>query len=597
MQSSSLRDYFQNKDKDFIGINKVVDEIFTYNATDVLVQAIWELPIVIQWPESVVNYKFTTQHGDISFGVMFVAAPEEDDPEVEDLEVETVEEISRVPSSTDSIEGSFQVPYEGVIFFLWDNNFDWSSVKKLSYHIEVKQPSFTIPDEIRSTECFKELKDVTEHLDILYNKQADAQDYLEHNLANVSFLQEHVRTIQQKLANKTDDLLILESEINKIEKVININESANLGLCIRSLNRETLSLVLSFVPFDQCYLLVCKYWRDIFIENEKLKRIQRSNHIIPAKALNKLSKLEIKRMLFDIQLQQKKGSSDSSSINGHHFVHSVSSLLHDPFDSRQSLELSKSQSIGGDSAKKQHDLLLDSSSLSDYSTSLDEEAISSISKQNISPHVDPASSIHQQLKPHLQVSADHLLPEISNHQIVLVKSKQEEESERLSRRSFKSFTQHKITANIAHAKSADQNEDPDGLDRKDLDHVGKEQKKAPMKNKKELLQHVQKIRSEQQLDSIIEYLNVGFNKIDQLNLEKRRIKKLIRAWNASYLRQHDRLPTSSERRGHLRELHEEYQQITLALKIRKEKMEETLKKVGLSKEEFEDIRNNKFHNW
>jgi len=37
--------------------------------------------------------------------------------------------------------------------------------------------------------------------------------------------------------------------------------------------------------------------------------------------------------------------------------------------------------------------------------------------------------------------------------------------------------------------------------------------------------------------------------------------------------------------------------ITLALKIRKEKMEETLKKVGLSKEEFEDIRNNKFHNW
>jgi len=72
---------------------------------------------------------------------MFVAAPEEDDPEVEDLEVETVEDICRVPSSTENIEGSFQVPYEGVIFFLWDNNFDWSSVKKLSYHIEVKQVS------------------------------------------------------------------------------------------------------------------------------------------------------------------------------------------------------------------------------------------------------------------------------------------------------------------------------------------------------------------------------------------------------------------------------------------------------------------------
>ncbi len=113
--------------------------MFVYNASDVLVQSIWELPIVIQWPDSIVSYKFTSQHGDISFGIMFVAAPEEDNPEVEDLEVETVEDVNRVPSSSEPIEGSFQVPYEGVIFFLWDNNYDWSSIKKISYHIEVKQ--------------------------------------------------------------------------------------------------------------------------------------------------------------------------------------------------------------------------------------------------------------------------------------------------------------------------------------------------------------------------------------------------------------------------------------------------------------------------
>lgn len=68
-------------------------------------------------------------------------------------------------------------------------------------------------------------------------------------------------------------------------------------------------------------------------------------------------------------------------------------------------------------------------------------------------------------------------------------------------------------------------------------------------------------RSAQQLDSIIEYLNLGFNKIERLGGEKRKLKKLIRAWNSSYEKQFGRLPMSSERKGHVRELYEEYQKV------------------------------------
>lgn len=76
-----------------------------------------------------------------------------------------------------------------------------------------------------------------------------------------------------------------------------------------------------------------------------------------------------------------------------------------------------------------------------------------------------------------------------------------------------------------------------------------------------LLENVQKIRSEQQLHAITEYLQVGFAKIDKLSLEKRKIKKLIKAWNATYQKQFGHLPSSSERKGHLRELYEDYHKV------------------------------------
>ena len=82
-------------------------------------------------------------------------------------------------------------------------------------------------------------------------------------------------------------------------------------------------------------------------------------------------------------------------------------------------------------------------------------------------------------------------------------------------------------------------------------------------NTKKLLQDVKKVRSEQQITAMVEYLQAGFIKIETLSLEKRRIKKLIKAWNNSFERKNGRLPTSGERKGHLRELYEEYHQVRI----------------------------------
>jgi len=256
----------------------------------------------------------------------------------------------------------------------------------------------------------------------------------------------------------------------------------------------------------------------------------------------KLPKAEIKRQLYEIRLQKKYPSTHNISSNDsqHSLIYSTSS--------HQQSDNSHHKSHGISNNQSKAELLVeridsDCSNVSDDSISLDGQLISS-NQNNVNNHA---------VKSHIQISMDHLLPA----QNLMVKTKQQEESDRNGRRrNFKSFSQYK--ANLLKE---------DGLTLL-TNGVANDSNNVPNKNleksgtKKDLLQHLLKIRTQQQLDSVIEYLNAGFNKIDQLNAEKRRIKKLIHAWNVTYQKQHQRLPTSSERKGQLRELHEEYQQVS-----------------------------------
>ena len=55
--------FFENLDKEFIGLDRIVDETFYYKGADVLVQSTWELPIIIQWPGSTLKFEFSTAQG------------------------------------------------------------------------------------------------------------------------------------------------------------------------------------------------------------------------------------------------------------------------------------------------------------------------------------------------------------------------------------------------------------------------------------------------------------------------------------------------------------------------------------------------------
>ena len=78
--------------------------------------------------------------GDIFFGVAFIPALDEGQDK-DDIEVEIIEEINHVNSSTETICGNFKLPCEGVVLIMFDNGYDWTSIKKLSYVIEVTEVS------------------------------------------------------------------------------------------------------------------------------------------------------------------------------------------------------------------------------------------------------------------------------------------------------------------------------------------------------------------------------------------------------------------------------------------------------------------------
>lgn len=297
-------------------------------------------------------------------------------------------------------------------------------------------------------------------------------------------------------------------------------------------------MVFSFLPISLSYLTVCKHWKEILLQ------IHANPECLTAeKPLTTYTKFEIKQILQDIHLHGEK-----SQPNFQLPTESATTIE----SQTEGKPRSEINVLPGD--VNNQIAVSDSSSVSDNS-SLDDHMISTIGKlKQSSPHSQIISGSKSQIK----VSVDHLLPNMVNPQSLLVKTKQQDDSDRVSRRrNFKSYSQYKANVSKTHQGEPNNNANV-------LLETQNDVKNSKLK-KKDLLQQVQKIRSEQQLDSLLEYLNAGFNKIDQLNLEKRRIKKLIRAWNATYLKQHDKLPTSAERKGHVRELHEEYQQVSITV--------------------------------
>jgi hypothetical protein len=76
-----------------------------------------------------------------------------------------------------------------------------------------------------------------------------------------------------------------------------------------------------------------------------------------------------------------------------------------------------------------------------------------------------------------------------------------------------------------------------------------------------MLMHVKKIRSEQQLSALLDYIQSAYIKIENLEGEKRRLKKQLRTWNMTFERDNGRAPTSKEGKVLMKDQYMDYEQV------------------------------------
>eukprot|EP01034_Spumella_vulgaris_P022860 gene22860-29037_t len=498
--------------------------------------------------------------------------------------------------------------------------------------------------------------DVVEELDVAYTRQADAQDCIEHNTANVNFLEEQISALQQKLDAKNREQDAWEAEMVEAQAVVMHGYTVAPGLAIRMLNKHLLSVVLGHLDLAGGCNKVCKYWAEIMTTNRK--EIVTGAELIHREA--KMSQRDLHAALFEIRFNSHekarklsgagivtrpeqtasgkfisssaaKGSSSPRHSNnpsgslaeelseGDSGVDSDLDAVLPPVTVRlpnkpstanntaasnarnlAGPQLMRSSSGRSDKFQVFHDNVLPAGGSPSQHLKRHSEAFNTKLSHVLSPdekekmagmRVSSSALVDRQPPQARRVQNNNYNPD----QEKAVDPVDQSHSSRLTSYIEANSTRRKeseefVTVPEAARRSRKQPHHIDPNHKSTLTSNSSRPKAVSPNNDRNLLQHVKKIRSEQQLTAMLEYIQAGFNKIETLSTEKRRVKKLIRAWNASFEKKNGRLPTSNERKGHLRELYEEYQQSSLALRIRTEKMEDILKGVGLDRDSFQQLR-------
>eukprot|EP01041_Mallomonas_annulata_P012516 gene12516-26371_t len=243
-------DFFRDLDAGFINFEKSADS-FHWNTTNITILREWSLPIPVQLPGSIVSYSFATEFGDISFGAIFYTTEGTEN---------VILESTRVPSDVEAITGSFKVPRDGTVVFIWDNSFSWLTSKTLSYSIELHQPSFAAADNARSLRARATLHSIIEDTRRAELRIAKSQDQMQSLSSDITHLAERMRALQLEYESKATLFKSLATECGALESQISTNAGKRPGLCIRMLDRTILARILSSFDESAQEVRTCKYW-------------------------------------------------------------------------------------------------------------------------------------------------------------------------------------------------------------------------------------------------------------------------------------------------------------------------------------------------
>jgi len=172
-----------------------------------------ELPIEVAVPGSRVKYAFSTDGGDISFGLYIQppgASQNKNAGTEEDVELL---EITRVKSDIDPITGTITIPSPCTLLFYWDNHYSWFRAKRLSYSVSILPPTEDVVQKMRTDRLNEVLGDVmkdkektsarlekiSEAREILNKKVIDLENQLRDAKSHLAVARKEEQSLTEKI--------------------------------------------------------------------------------------------------------------------------------------------------------------------------------------------------------------------------------------------------------------------------------------------------------------------------------------------------------------------------------------------------------------
>ena len=267
--NNALFDYL---DEFHENIDSLQDEVFQYRSNDLLVVEKVEVPVVVNVPSSQVTFEFRTQEGDIGFGVVFATYTDVDDsvedgvggkkgPEMNFRHLYRERVVECAEQADEPMRGSFLVQEPGVLFFLFNNEHDWTANKRISYVVDVQSPSFSQPDEERSAIAVPMLDDCCSDLLSAKERHDECMTFIQESTRSIAELERAIAHLKEdlgQLSKERQDAVLSKSEH---ERKKTHNRKLIPGLGIRCLAKREMYHLLTYVPTEAA--CVCQYWRDL----------------------------------------------------------------------------------------------------------------------------------------------------------------------------------------------------------------------------------------------------------------------------------------------------------------------------------------------
>lgn len=462
----------------------------------------------------------------------------------------------RLQAPQDSpIKGSFTLPCEGVVFFIWDNTYDWSSVKKISYTIRVNEPTFSSIDQSRANLSLAELKKTSIILDDSTRELEDVEELHQHTVDSIGFLEDQIAKLKIKLANKKMEQTDLLDDIDTCSYIIHQNNEAKNGICLRMLTRSSLQHIISFLDPKSEYYLVCKKWNEIY------KSLKEKENYLPK--YGKMDKRDKKRLLFELYHYSKLNKEKKLS----------SDQVVTPTVTTHSLNINTSSTgITSSSSKKRPSITQDSISKSNITSPYLSQYYDAVISDSESPINSPINKIKQTVvnkenPTHNEAVNDKSI--IINTDIPLNHVDSQSITTPIHNITKESSIKRKIDIKDLRYLIPDLQESPQYEESpQSLDPSTVPSNPTPLspisiskQRNERMLKYVAKLKTEKDFMQAIDYSNELSDRIDSLLIEKNKLKKVIKEWTASYEKTHQRTPTVTDYSGHINKLYEDYKKV------------------------------------